>query len=148
MRVSLKILDFLATRPWRSTFFLLITSLHLISCWPTHPSRQQVVGTWEADHSYGVETLVLSGDGNYVQKLRKLSGDVIENRGQWRMEPSNANGILSGSQLVLESALVFDTGFGKLEDHPQQMTWKLETVREWGIQRLVFNPDFPGFRRK
>jgi hypothetical protein len=125
---------------------LLLVLLTLISCWPTHPSRQQVVGTWEADHTYGVETLILSADGNYVQKLRKLGGDVIENRGQWRMEPSNV--ILSGSQLLLESALIFDTGFGELKDHPQQMTWKLETVREWGIQRLIFNPDFPGFRRR
>jgi hypothetical protein len=48
---------------------------------------------------------------------------------------------------MLESALVFDTGFGKLEDRPQQMTRKLETIREWGIQRLVFNPDLPGFRK-
>jgi hypothetical protein len=148
MIFSLKILDFLVTRPWVGSVFLLLVSLPLTSCWPTHPSSQEVVGTWEADHSYGIETLVLSADGNYVQKLRKLSGDVIENRGYWRMEPSNANRILSGSRLVLESALVFDTGIGELEDHPQQMTRKLETVREWGIQRLVFNPDFPGFRRK
>lgn len=124
----------------------ILTALLAAACWPARPSVQEIVGVWQADHSFGSETLVLSNDGRYTQILVEPSGRKIENSGQWKVQPSRET--LAGSKVILRKALVFANPFGNRDSNPQPQDWELEAVHEWGRTVLTFNPDLPGFQRK
>jgi hypothetical protein len=127
------------------TAVVLLAAAFSLGCWPAHPANEQLIGTWEADHEFGRETLVLAGDGVYKQIFTRADGRIVENAGRWS-RGTDARLSLSGLKVILRDARVFDSPSGDLEQRKSDR--ELEAVTEWGRTMLVFNPDLPGFLRK
>ena len=127
------------------TAVVLLAAAFSLGCWPAHPANEQLIGTWEVDHEFGRETLVLAGDGTYKQIFTHSDGRIVENAGRWS-RGTDARLSLSGLKVILRDARVFDSPSGDREKRKYDR--ELEAVTEWGRTMLVFNPDLPGFLRK
>ena len=116
-------------------------------CRPARLTTAELAGTWEVDHGFGREILVLLQDGTYIQKLAE-SGRTVEHRGWWRVSQPADGEVFSGSKVILQDAFTFATDFGDREPNPTRSGRQLEAVQEWGRISLIFNPDLPGFERR
>ncbi len=128
------------------SLMLLLAILLSTGCSPARPSKTQVVGTWKAQHNFGTETLTISTDGTFTQRLVEKNGRSSQNQGHWELVPVAEK--FSGSQVLLHEALVFSSPFGERELDPHRTDWKLEALYEWGRLILCFNPDLPGFHKE
>jgi hypothetical protein len=72
-------------------------------------SRDDLVGDYQLDLGYGVETVRLANDGNYTQLFR-LAGDETwtTNSGAWEFKTGQR------PEVVLQNSLRIDDGAGKL----------------------------------
>jgi hypothetical protein len=130
---------------WRNLQVLLLAIVPIVSvaCWPAHPSNDRLIGTWEAVHPAGRETLVLSGDGTYTQVFTRTDGAKVENAGRWE-RGADSRLSLSGLTITLHDARLFDVE----PETGERWNRGLEAVTEWGRTMLVFNPDAEGFVKK
>jgi hypothetical protein len=72
-------------------------------------SRDELVGDYQLDYGYGVETVRLENDGNYTQLFR-LAGDETwtTNSGAWEFKVGRRR------EVVLQNSLQIEDGAGKL----------------------------------
>ena len=112
----------------------------LSGCWPNELNKEELVGKWKTELQAGLATLELREDGVFIQTLQTSKSESIVTRGVWKIEPSM--GTFRGARLILETKRESDIP----SDQPN--TAELEMVREWGVQRLVSNPDLPGYMRE
>ncbi len=96
-----------------------------------------VVGDFQIDYGYGVETLRLSSDSNYLQAFRKADEDNwTTNSGVWELR----NG--PRPEVKLHNAMQVDDGSGKLRagyQEPVPGDWSLPVRKGLGTVSLVVN---------
>ena len=73
---------------WRRAVLLLplMCLLFFFGCSKVTDSSQ-VIGTYEAHHQNGVETLQLRPDGTYINHFKAVNGTEATNSGKWQFEP-------------------------------------------------------------
>jgi hypothetical protein len=79
-----------------------LLALPILGC-TRNISRDDLIGTYRIHQKYGVETLVLSPDGSFLQEIAPPVGEVVRNVGTW-----DAPGPLPKRLVVLHGALLVD----------------------------------------
>jgi hypothetical protein len=104
-----------------------------------------VVGTYQAELSYGVETLTLKPDGAYEQQFKYNNGKELRNKGTWQFSAVTKNNIR------LSNALMVDDGFGKPSATVERGNWIIGVRKNivTGSVSLNFNDDLAvAFKKK
>jgi hypothetical protein len=100
-------------------------------------SPNELVGDFQIDRGYGVETLRLSDNSNYVQSFRKTDeNNWTTNSGVWELRNDKR------PELWLHNAMQVDDGFGKLRAGYQQPVpgdWVLPVRQGFKSVSLIVN---------
>jgi hypothetical protein len=98
-------------------------------------SRDELIGDFQINYGYGVETLRLMADGRYTQAFRLSDGNTWTTQsGAWELK-DNAN-----QEVDLQDAMRVDDGAGKLRDDyrkPVPGLWILPVKKGFNSLALV-----------
>jgi hypothetical protein len=77
--------------------------------------RDDVVGDYRLDYGYGIETLRLTADGQYLQLFRLRDADTwVSNTGPWEFRETKP------PEIALQNPLRIDDGLGHLRPNYQE----------------------------
>jgi hypothetical protein len=86
--------------------------------------KSDLEGTYLCSYPFGTETLVLQSNGAYSQVMNYTRLGSTSHSGSWHLN--------SRHQVVLEDALLVDSGFGSPATHPVISNWILDVRHTFG----------------
>ena len=111
-----------------------------VACSAGAIARDAVIGDFQADYGFGIESLRFTRDGNYTQLFRPTGEDTwTSNSGTWEFKNDPP-------QIVLHDSLVIYDASGKLKSDYRQPISGLRTLRVQKSVRSIsiVDDDAPG----
>lgn len=130
----------------RRCFWLLTPACSAALACEAHVGVTEVPGEYVAEYLFATETLVVSADHTFQQKVAFKNGTTASANGRWRFDSEQSDIYFS------ESFLVVINGFGKEDPHfndPGERVTSILPVRSSaGRLQIGLDPAIPYFKRR
>jgi len=109
-----------------------------VGCTGPQVERQELTGMYSIQYPYGVEELLVQGDGTYRQSFADDGKSFAPlNQGKWELKQGD---FWDGQLLVLHDPVIVDDGFGRRANKKaSDALWQIRIRKRWsgGIKLLV-----------
>jgi len=121
----------------RMRLVVLVCLTLVAMCCSSRFGKAELIGEYQATFDYGVETLILKGDGSYEQTFKYNSGAGLTNSGMWEYPVE----CLGETGIKLADALKVDDQLGWPERKVEKYDWYIVPRKFFGKTSIEVNSD-------